>query len=123
MRSSLSIVFMFVFLFFSLFSLSSVSVSAQEFQDYNIEGSEGIFSMMEWLFSAEGIYFIFLVFFSVLAGAYGGMLVGGIVICLFLMIGAAMGLVPSYVVVAMIFVAAGFIAYAIVKFTGGGGEG
>ena len=97
-------------------------MNAQEFQDYEIEGSEGIFSMMEWLFSAEGIYFIFLVFFSVLAGAYGGMLVGGIVICLFLIIGASMGLVPSYVVVSMMFVSAGFIAYAIVKFTGGGGE-
>lgn len=131
MRSSLSIVFISVFLFLSLFSVS-VSVQAQEnqtfqdypsreFQDYDIEGSEGVFNMIDWLFSAEGIYFIFLVFFSCLAGAYGGMLVGGVVICLFLMIGAAMGLIPSYVVVAMIFVAAGFIAYAIVKFTGGGG--
>jgi hypothetical protein len=41
---------------------------------------------------------------------------------LILIIGAAMGLVPSHVVVSMMFVSAGFIAYAIVKFTGGGGE-
>lgn len=116
----------FIFSILSLLVLNPISIAQEEDNnnmDYIPEGTEAINEFINWLSSSEGIFFIVFITFSIIAGSYGGMLVGGFTSAILLVVGMGFGVVPAYFVIIILFMAGAIISYTILKLITGRGGG